>query len=272
MVTSERKIVGIVLVRNEDIFVERALRNIADFCDQIIVADNYSRDRTWKIANALSREIGSIECHRIRKTGESHELIKNYAGTNTWIFGVDGDEIYDPLGLREFRNEILAGQYNEWWAVFGNVLNCTSLDEQSTSAVGYLAPPGRSMTKFYNFSLITKWDGPCLERLHGGKLMFRGGYDESRRFDLYKRVSWEEAKFRCLHVSFLKRSSRDKKSGFDRMNIVEMHERGSLERLGFGFLTAWRERKKPNWAQEKYMRGERVTKDVSPFFRKWKMS
>ncbi len=32
---SVRRIVGIVFVRNEDIFVEQAVRNIAEFCDGI---------------------------------------------------------------------------------------------------------------------------------------------------------------------------------------------------------------------------------------------
>ena len=39
-------IVGIVLVRNEDVFVEQAIRNVAAFCDRIHVADHVSTDRT----------------------------------------------------------------------------------------------------------------------------------------------------------------------------------------------------------------------------------
>ena len=33
-------IVAILLVRNEDRFLERVLRNIAGFCDRLIVADD----------------------------------------------------------------------------------------------------------------------------------------------------------------------------------------------------------------------------------------
>ncbi|MEI9897647.1 MAG: hypothetical protein WDN28_28255 [Chthoniobacter sp.] len=36
------QIVGITLVRNEDVFVERAVRNAIDFCDRLIIADHYS--------------------------------------------------------------------------------------------------------------------------------------------------------------------------------------------------------------------------------------
>ena len=44
------QIVGIVLVRNEDVFVEQAIRNVAAFCDRIHALDHVSTDRTWDIA------------------------------------------------------------------------------------------------------------------------------------------------------------------------------------------------------------------------------
>ena len=37
------RIVGVALVHNEDVFVERAIRNVADFCDRIHVADAIER-------------------------------------------------------------------------------------------------------------------------------------------------------------------------------------------------------------------------------------
>ena len=41
---SVRKIIGIVLVKNEELYIERVLNNIKDFCDEIIVADNLSSE------------------------------------------------------------------------------------------------------------------------------------------------------------------------------------------------------------------------------------
>jgi hypothetical protein len=40
------RVVGIVLVRNEDMFVERAIRNVAAFCDRIHAVDHVSTDST----------------------------------------------------------------------------------------------------------------------------------------------------------------------------------------------------------------------------------
>lgn len=46
MVATPPSIIGIVLVKNEDLFIDGVLTNILDFCDEIIVADNLSKDGT----------------------------------------------------------------------------------------------------------------------------------------------------------------------------------------------------------------------------------
>jgi hypothetical protein len=262
---SDTKILGIVLVRDEDVHVERAVRNILGFCDQILIADHHSRDRTWEIVQGLSRESEKIVATRIRHPRESHALIQPYAGTPTWVFGVDGDEIYDPRGLSAFRTALLAGQFDSWWTIFGNVLNCTAIDPARSEATGYLAPPCRSITKLYNFNAITRWDGSCPERLHGGTPLFRPGFDAEQRLNLHLQVSWDAAVFRCLHVCFLRRSSRDRDSSI-RPNIVERTEHGWWSRFALG----WRLRLAPTvpdaWKRKRYMRGALVTKDAAPFF------
>jgi Glycosyl transferase family 2 len=261
----DARIVGIVLVRNEDVYVEQAVRNVVGFCDRILVADHGSQDRTWEIVQGLAARYATIECRRIRKTGESHTWIQPYAGTRTWVFGVDGDEIYDPAGLARFRETLLGGELDRWWVVFGNVLNCMAIDRERREATGYLAPPCRSMTKLYNFHAITRWDGPCLERLHGGTPVFRAGFDASLRLDLHEQASWDESAYRCLHTCFLRRSSRDQGGG-DRPNIMELAARGVLERLGLGFARRPSPDAPGSYKREKYMRGELVCKDASAFF------
>ena len=42
------KIVAIMLIRNEDIHIERVIRNIVDFCDTIIITDHQSTDGTFE--------------------------------------------------------------------------------------------------------------------------------------------------------------------------------------------------------------------------------
>lgn len=260
----EVKIVGIMLVRDEDRFVERALRNVTEFCDDVIVCDHGSRDGTPAILARLVVEFGSkLRVHRVKSPAESHALIQPFAGEAAWIFGVDGDEIYDPAGLARLRSRLEAGEFDRWWVVFGNVLNVTALSEET--AAGYLAPPCRSMTKLFNFAAIDVWDGPCMERLHGGTIRFRPGFHAGLRCSLQDSTSWEEGDFRCLHLCFLSRSSLDAPGAAPRRNIMDRHA-WTVGKV-VDRLRAWVTGRPADWKQEKYARGPVVTKSVGTFFR-----
>ena len=102
---------GIVLVRNEDVFVEQAIRNVASFCDRIHAVDHVSTDGTWEILRALTRELEHLDVRSTAHADESHRLVEPYAGTATWVFGVDGDELYDAERLVGFREQLRAGAY-----------------------------------------------------------------------------------------------------------------------------------------------------------------
>src|SRR5207247_5010585 len=92
-----RRIVGITLVRDEDLFVEQAVRNVLDFCDQALLVDHRSRDRTGEILAALAAEHPDrVGLHTVDDPSASHDLIAPLAGEDGWVFGVDGAELYDP--------------------------------------------------------------------------------------------------------------------------------------------------------------------------------
>lgn len=260
------KIIGISLIRDEDVFIERVLKNVYDFCDKILVADNCSTDKTGEIVKGLAKTNPKIEYHRIQSCSESHQMIEKYAGTNTWVFGLDGDEIYDPAGMLKMREDLLAGKYDGWWVIFGNVLNCVSLDLENMRAEGYLAPPCRSMTKLYNFQAINSWDGPCTQRLHMGTVNFKPGHNASLRLNVCEQMTWDEAYFRCLHTCFIPRSSNDKKDVKDRKNVSELYFMGPMEKLGLGFLKSWFGKNNKSYKEQKYMRGDLFATDVSSFF------
>ncbi|MGH8047253.1 MAG: glycosyltransferase family 2 protein, partial [Chthoniobacterales bacterium] len=209
-----------MLVRNEDRFVEWAIRSAIDFCDEFLVCDHESQDETPVILGRLTREYtGKLKVRRCRDSGESHAMIQSYAGTPTWIFGVDGDEIYDRGALARLRKRMETGEFDRWWVLFGNVLNVKRLDEKT--ADGHLAPPCRSMTKLYNFAAIEEWSGRIVERLHGGRPRFRAGFHEELRLNLHEQSSWDASDFRCLHLCFLPRSSRESAGNKPRQNIMD---------------------------------------------------
>jgi len=158
---SEPRIVGVILIRNEDLFIERVIRNVLDFCDWIHVADHRSTDGTPAILRRLAAEQPKLEYRVVSHPSESHDMIAGYAGTPTWVMGVDGDEVYDPERLARLRRELLAGAYDGCFKLLGNVLNVRRLDLERKVAQGYLAPPCRSMVKLYNFNAIEAWPPPC---------------------------------------------------------------------------------------------------------------
>jgi Glycosyl transferase family 2 len=265
-----RQIVGIVLVHNEDVFVEQAIRNVAGFCDRIHAVDHVSTDGTWDILRRLEREYDHLDAKRVHHAATSHQLIEHYAGTDTWVFGVDGDELYDTARLAPFREELLAGAYGDMFKVASNVLNCVELDRERRLASGYLSPPSRSITKLYNFAALDSWTSDGAERLHGGRTVFRNGYDEHAVDNIGERMSWEETPLRCLHACFLRRSHDDPEPVGPPTGRPILEETAMQDRSWRGGLKR-RLKRRPapevsSWKAQKYMRGELVTVDASPFF------
>ena len=263
------KIIGIILVKDEDFFIKYVVHNILEFCDKIIITENYSRDRTFEILRELEKKHEKITLYRISHPKESHEFIEEFAGTNTWVFGVDGDEIYDPSGLSKMRKLLHDGSFSEYWCIYGNVLNCKSIDIAKGIAEGYLAPPSRSMTKLYNFSMVESWTG-CPERLHSGILRFKTNNDDPPRYRLCDTMAWEQSCFRCLHAVFMQRSSLERKHGFStRLNpseIRKIHSAYAKKSYVKSFLRRLHPYIGIDWKHKKYRAGSLVQKQVAPFF------
>jgi hypothetical protein len=265
---STPRIIGIVLVRNEDLFVRRAVTNIIGFCDKILLCDNGSTDGTAAILRELSAAHPKISYHALRHPSESHDLLQRFVGTPTWVFGVDGDEIYDPVRLALFRLRLLAGEFSSIWRMKGNVLHCTSVTPDRTVACGFMSPPSRSMSKLYNFAAINAWNGETLERLHGGKISFKEGFHDLLKKNFHESLGWEETPLRCLHLCFLQRSSQEDPAfkGGHRMNIQEMHGGGRMGKIRRFVVSLTRRGLMSRWKQEYYRRGPVETVNATPFF------
>jgi hypothetical protein len=261
------RIVGSVLVRNEDRFVERALRNAAPSLDRIHAFDHVSTDRTWELLQGLAQELDHLEVARTRDAGRAHEALAGYAGTPTWVLGIDGDELYDPAGLERLREALLAGEHGDVFRLKAHVLNCDELDEERATASGWLAPPSRPVTKLFNFGAVESWPSSP-DPLQAGDVRFRPGYEWETRRDLAASTSWDDDPLRLLHLCFVRRSSRDPAAARGRPNLDESRAFrrdavGALKRLV---------RRVPRaeggaWKRDWYARGERVTVDASPFLR-----
>ena len=192
-------ILGVMLVKNEDVWLDRAIKNIREFCDEILVIDNCSTDKSASIA--IKNEARFISVPNLRNT---HFLIERYVGSDTWIFGVDGDEIYDPSGLWNLRLTILAGELDNSFQIAGRYLHVTELSDHQ--ATGYMGPPAHTPTKLYNFAALKTWPSDHLHSIfHARTREIKPGIKE--RNTRYQHRPWDFCPLKCLHMRFLKRSS-----------------------------------------------------------------
>ena len=261
------QIVGISLVRNEDLFISQAITNVTDFCDKIIILDNCSTDNTWREIEGLKAAFPHVEAYKINDYRQSHNYIADYAGTNTWILGVDGDEIYDPKGLSRLRKDIFSGKFDDVFLILGNVVHCEHLDVDRLTARGYSTPESRSMTKLFNFSAFDAWPGPG-ERLHAKNRVFANGYGPEARYVLYEVMPWNDSPFRAIHLCFVKRSSIDSSDVSNRLQPGELPAwLKMLDRLHLGqYFMKIIQKRQSSWKSEKYRRGDIVSVDVKAFF------
>ena len=61
------KVTGLVITYNEEEKIETCIRSLQKVCDEVVVVDSFSTDRTKKIAESLGVRFISNEFKRIKK-------------------------------------------------------------------------------------------------------------------------------------------------------------------------------------------------------------
>lgn len=89
----------IVITRNEEELIGQCLRSAATFCDELIVIDSFSTDRTVEIARGLGARV-------FQRAFEGYIAQKQFAleqATGEWVFSLDADEQATWELAREIR-------------------------------------------------------------------------------------------------------------------------------------------------------------------------
>lgn len=262
------KIVGVSLVKNEENFIAWALLNAVEFCDEIIVLDNMSEDRTVEIVDAIASRHKHTTVIKVQDGNNTHKYVEDYAGTPTWILRIDGDEIFDPVGLAQLRERLLAGKFDEFWRLEASTLHVVGISFHQSQAYGY-APPGVAvLSNLYNFNAIESWHPGPRERLHGNSsIAFRSGYSLNSIKSFWNEHSWNDSQFRGLHMCFFPRSSLDEDINYynqldSRKNIAEFR---LARRLARKMNKKYAQR--PDHKNRTYAKDELTSLDISSFGR-----
>jgi hypothetical protein len=257
------RIVGIALVRDEDVFVDQAVRNASAFCDEFQLYDHQSRDDTPRILERLAAELPNTTFERIADPAITHDRLRPYIGTDTWIFAVDGDELYHPGSLKVMRERMETGEFADCFLIKGMQLHCRAIDHDAGTAAGWLAPPSRSTTMLYNFEPLSGWDGRPPERLMGDGARFARPMGTRWLRDEHP---WDEAPMRCLHVCFLRRSSRQPEGHTARLSYVERIADGRRAKLRRRFGELLGRPPESWWKLNKYRQGPETSVSIAGFF------
>lgn len=220
------KIIGVMMVKNEDRWIAKALTAIRDFCDEIILIDTGSTDDTIREATWRASIDELIIEPDLSRT---HRFVEQYVGTDTWVFGVDGDEIYEPRGLGLLRKSILGGSFAGTFQKLGQYLHVTEICGEYVR--GYHGPPAHAPTKLYNFARLKEWPSDDRHSLFQSKC--RVIDTVIPRDDGLQVVPWDSCPLRCLHMRFMRRSWSEtdaeigaRLSGEDRLGFGSRKDRG----------------------------------------------
>ncbi len=90
----------IILTYNEEIHIERLLKNIGDWADEIFIVDSFSTDKTLEIAQKYGCKIFQ---HKFENQAQQFNWsLDNIKIKNDWILRLDADEYL----TKELKNEI----------------------------------------------------------------------------------------------------------------------------------------------------------------------
>ena len=88
------KIVAMMRIKNEEEFIERCIKSALQICDEVVLFDDHSTDRTRELAEAFPQVV-FIPSHftELSETNDKNFLLQETLKRNPdWVLCMDGDE------------------------------------------------------------------------------------------------------------------------------------------------------------------------------------
>lgn len=266
------QIVGICLLRNEEYFAAGSVMNAIEFCDRILVLDHRSEDRTRTIVDAIAARHSKVEVHEVDDAYDTHRYVEPCVATATWMLSIDGDEIFDPVGLSRLRRRIRGRELDFRWFIETHYLHALGIDAGKSEAFGFNRPDAPFLVKRFNLEAMTRWSPGKQERFHATKrIEFRRGYSHDQVHDAPDADGWATADLRCPHLCFRLRSSidafqEDDGELFGRDNPLERKKAEARRwRIRRALLRPFVSRHRASHKSRHYAQGDVIVAGVSNF-------
>lgn len=94
---------ALICAKNEEVFIGLCIEHLKPFCDQIVVVDNGSTDKTKEIAESYG-----VEVYDFPETTDM-AAVRNFSlskATGAWILQCDADELYPSIEMQKIREFI----------------------------------------------------------------------------------------------------------------------------------------------------------------------
>lgn len=105
-------ITTIVLTGNEELHIERCLRNVTQFAKEVFIVDCFSKDKTVELANSLDGLNGckvtvlQHEWPATKYAGQFNWALENAPISTKWVLRLDADEYLLPETIKELQEKL----------------------------------------------------------------------------------------------------------------------------------------------------------------------
>ena len=82
----------LILTYNEEIHIQRCIKSVYKFAEQIIVIDSYSKDRTLKICKKYNKKVRIFKNKFVNQAKQINWALKNINFKSKWVLRLDADE------------------------------------------------------------------------------------------------------------------------------------------------------------------------------------
>tara|TARA_Y100000310_G_C20685231_1_gene818546 strand:+ start:1294 stop:2433 length:1140 start_codon:yes stop_codon:yes gene_type:complete len=201
---SHRRVVGILQVKNSDLFISTVIENTLDMLDWLVILDNNSTDNTLKIVKQLSSKNDNIITKEILTVNSGGRFLHSLCGTDTVVVKIDADEVWCPYYSKNLRNELVTQDFNQYCClkIHDGWFHVDGIDINNEVCSGKYED-----MKLYYFGNILAWCQPT-ERLHGIPRTLRDGVEQDSNRQL--ETSTPTGRPAILHFPFLCLSSNGK--------------------------------------------------------------